>query len=149
MSGGHFEYLDQKLAREMFGWDIDICYGEKGFSKVNKAGAINPLQDREISKLTWDLLCVIYSFVPHLYLLICNNRNYKLTWDLLCVIYSFDYYISGDTDEEQYFEDLKYFKDKWLKPGRKETAKRLIDEECNELRKELYKELGISEKEEN
>lgn len=121
MSGGHFEYLNQTLAREMFGWNIDICYGEKGFSKVNKAGAINPLQDRELSKLTWDLLCVIYSF---------------------------DYYISGDTDEEQYLEDLKYFKDKWLKPGRKETAKRLVDEECEELRKELYKELGISEKEE-
>lgn len=121
MSGGHFEYLDQSLAREMFGWNIDICYGEKGFSKVNKAGAINPLQDRELSKLTWDLLCVIYSF---------------------------DYYISGDTDEEQYLEDLKYFKDKWLKPGRKETAKRLVDEECDELKKELYKELGISEKEE-
>lgn len=121
MSGGHFEYLDQKLAREMFGWDIDICYGEKGFSKVNKAGAINPLQDREISKLTWDLLCLIYSF---------------------------DYYICGDTGEETYLEDLKYFKDKWLKPGRKETAKRLIDEECDELKKELYKELGISEKEE-
>lgn len=121
MSGGHFEYLNQQLAREMFGWNIDICYGEKGFSKVNKAGAINPLEDREISKLTWDLLCLIYSF---------------------------DYYISGDTGEETYLEDLKYFKDKWLKPGRKETAKRLIDEECNELRKELYKELGISEKEE-
>ena len=121
MSGGYFEYLDQKLAREMFGWNIDICYGEKGFSKVNKAGAINPLEDREISKLTWDLLCLIYSF---------------------------DYYISGDTREETYLEDLKYFKDKWLKPGRKETAKRLIDEECDELKKELYKELGISEKEE-
>lgn len=121
MSGGYFEYLDQKLAREMFGWNIDICYGEKGFSKVNKAGAINPLEDREISKLTWDLLCLIYSF---------------------------DYYISGDTGEETYLEDLKYFKDKWLKPGRKETAKRLIDEECDELKKELYKELGISEKEE-
>lgn len=121
MSGGYFEYLDQKLAREMFGWNIDICYGEKGFSKVNKAGAINPLEDREISKLTWDLLCLIYSF---------------------------DYYISGDTRKETYLEDLKYFKDKWLKPGRKETAKRLIDEECEELRKELYKELGISEKEE-
>ena len=121
MSGGYFEYLDQKLAREMFGWNIDICYGEKGFSKVNKAGAINPLEDREISKLTWDLLCLIYSF---------------------------DYYISGDTRKETYLEDLKYFKDKWLKPGRKETAKRLIDEECDELRKELYKELGISEKEE-
>lgn len=121
MSGGHFEYLDQQLAREMFGWNVDTCYGEKGFSKVNKAGAINPLEDREISKLTWDLLCLIYSF---------------------------DYYISGDTGEETYLEDLKYFKDKWLKPGRKETAKRLIDEECDELRKELYKELGISEKEE-
>lgn len=121
MSGGYFEYLDQKLAREMFGWNIDICYGEKGFSKVNKAGAINPLEDREISKLAWDLLCLIYSF---------------------------DYYISGDTGEETYLEDLKYFKDKWLKPGRKETAKRLIDEECDELKKELYKELGISEKEE-
>lgn len=122
MSGGHFEYLNQQLAREMFGWNVDICYGEKGFSKVNKAGAINPLQDREISKLTWDLLCLIYSF---------------------------DYYICGDTGEETYLEDLKYFKDKWLKPGRKETAKRLIDEECDELRKELYKELGIYEKEEN
>ena len=121
MSGGSFAYLHQQLAREMFGWNIDICYGERGFSQANKAGAINPLEDREISKLTWDLLCLIYSF---------------------------DYYICGDTREETYLEDLKYFKDKWLKPGRKETAKRLVDEECNELRKELYKELGISEKEE-
>lgn len=116
MSGGHFDHSQDRLARDMFGWDLELSYGKRGFSEVEKAGKINPLEDRELSKLVWDLLCVIHSY---------------------------DYYISGDTGEEQYQADVQYFKDKWLKPSRKETAKRLVDEECQRLREELYKELGI------
>lgn len=116
MSGGHFDYNQDRLSRDMFGWDLELSYGERGFSEVEKAGKLNPLEDIELSKLAWDLLCVIHSY---------------------------DYYISGDTGEEQYQADVQYFKDKWLKPGRKETAKRLVDEECQRLREELYKELGI------
>lgn len=91
---------------------------KRGFSQVAKAGRIDPLEDRELSKLCWDLLCVMHSF---------------------------DYYKSGDIDEDAYREDVTYFKEKWLKLGRKATAKRLVDEEVAQLRAELYVMLGIKE----
>ena len=118
MSGGHFDYSQDRLARDMFGWDLELSYGKRGFSQVEKAGKLNPLEDRELSKLAWDLLCVIHSY---------------------------DYYISGDTREEQYRQDVQHFKDKWLKPVRKETAMRLVNEECQRLKDELYKDLWIGE----
>lgn len=116
MSGGYLSGAHERMADELFGWNKMICYGERGFQHSKWAGDKNPLQDREISEITWDLLCVLYSF---------------------------DYYQSGDTSEEQYMADVRHFKDRWLKPGRKATAKRLVDEECQRLRDELYKELGI------
>lgn len=116
MSGGHLEWTHERLAQELFGWGMSINYGERGFKQSVEAGRKNPLEDRELSKLCWDLLCVLYSF---------------------------DYYKSGDTDEEDYRSDVEYFKNKWLKPGRKATAKRLVDEEVERLREELYQELGV------
>lgn len=116
MSGGYLSGAHERLADELFGWDKMICYGDRGFQYSKWAGDKNPLKDREISEIAWDLLCVLYSF---------------------------DYYQSGDNSEDQYKEDVQHFKNRWLKPGRKATAKRLIDEECQHLREELYKELGI------
>ena len=34
---------------------------------------------------------------------------------MFCLIHSFDWAESGDTDEEQYREDIMYFKRKWFK----------------------------------
>ena len=47
MSGGYFNYLDNSLKREMFGW-------------TDKPR--NVLEDRELSELTWDLLEVIHEY---------------------------------------------------------------------------------------
>ena len=47
MSGGHFNYLDNSLKCEMFGW-TDRPH--------------NVLEDRELSELTWDLLEVIHEY---------------------------------------------------------------------------------------
>lgn len=118
VSGGHFDGANLRLARELFGWDIDTSYGEKGFGKVMQAGAINPLEDRELSKLVWDLLCVIHSY---------------------------DYYACGDIGEEQYRKDVEYFKEKWLGLGRPATVRRHIEEECSRLREELCREFGTKE----
>lgn len=118
MSGGYLEGTYERLAIELYGWGPSIHYGERGFKQANAAGRLNPLEDRELSKLVWDLLCVLHSF---------------------------DYYKSGDIGEDGYREDVQYFKDKWLKPGRKATVKRLVDEEVERLREELYQELGVKD----
>lgn len=47
MSGGHFNYLNNTLKSEMFGWS----------DKPH-----NVLEDRELSELTWDLLEVIHEY---------------------------------------------------------------------------------------
>lgn len=47
MSGGHFNYLDNSLKCEMFGWTDR---------------PLNVLEDRELSELTWDLLEVIHEY---------------------------------------------------------------------------------------
>lgn len=116
MSGEHFNGVNDRLAEELFGWDHYPSYGEGGFNGAKWAAKSNPLEDKEISEIAWDLLCVINSYA---------------------------YYDSCDTSEEQYRSDVRYFKDKWLKPGRKETLKRLVDQSCDDLREELYKEIGI------
>lgn len=47
MSGGRFEYLDERLKDEIFGWA----------STWN-----NVFEDREISELVWDVLELIHEF---------------------------------------------------------------------------------------
>ena len=47
MSGGHFNYVNNTLKSEMFGW-VDEPH--------------NVLEDRELSELTWDLLEVIHIY---------------------------------------------------------------------------------------
>ena len=116
MSGEHFNGVNVRFAEELFGWGNYPSYGEGGFNGAKWAAKNNPLEDKEISEIAWDLLCVIHSYA---------------------------YYASCDTSEEQYRSDVRYFKDKWLKPGRKETLKRLVDKSCDDLREELYKEIGI------
>lgn len=117
MSGGHFNYMNDSLAYEMFNY-LSPSYGEDGFSLADQARRINPLKDRQVSELCWDLLCLIHSY---------------------------DWMVSGDTGEDCYEEDLRYFKEKWLKPTSKQLAKREIDKTMAELKDDLYAEFGIKE----
>lgn len=117
MSGGHFNYEQRRLAYEMFSW-LSVDYGEEGFSQAPKARKINPLEDRQLSELCWDLLCVIHSY---------------------------DWYICGDTGEEDYREDVKRFKKKWLKPSPEKLVKAEIEKAVEELRQELLTTLGGAE----
>jgi len=50
MSGGHFEYANERLMIEMFGYDYDT-----------KEIKNDPFEDREISELMYDLLELTYS----------------------------------------------------------------------------------------
>ena len=47
MSGGHFDYADERLKDVMFGWDNDFS---------------NVLEDREISELVFDVLNLIHDY---------------------------------------------------------------------------------------
>lgn len=117
MSGGCFEYSNDRACREIFGWEIDCDYGDKGFSQSPRARRLNPLKNKVMSEMAWDLFCVLHSY---------------------------DWYSSGDTDEEVYREDVKRFKDKWLKLD-KPKIKVLVDDELEEARQSLYLSLGLED----
>lgn len=87
MSGGFWNYANNDLANELFGWNMSAQYGKKGFSQAQIARDINPMNDKELSEMIWDLLCLLHSK---------------------------DYYESGDISESTYEEDLNYFKKKWF-----------------------------------
>lgn len=118
MSGGHWEYRNDYLADDIFGWSISPDYGEDGFKKARKARSINPLEDKQLSEMLWDMLCLLHSY---------------------------DWYASGDTCEETYRKDVAYFKKKWLKASAEEQTRREIDETIEEARKELYRTFGIED----
>lgn len=118
MSGGHWDYKNDYLANEMFGWWGSPDYGERGFSQATRARKQDPLEDKQLSELLWDLFCVLHSY---------------------------DWYASADTGEETYRKDVAYFKKKWLKASTEELTRREIDEAIEETRKELYKTFGIED----
>lgn len=117
MSGGRFNYTNDNLSSEMFHY-LSPLRGQSEFDLADQARRINPLKDRQVSELCWDLLCLIHSF---------------------------DWMISGDTGEDSYEEDLRYFKKKWLKTSPDELVKREIDKTIAELKEDLYAEFGIRE----
>ena len=53
----------------------------------------DPLEDREISELVYDVFCLLHSY---------------------------DWYKEADTSEDTYRKDVKYFKDKWLNKSQDE-----------------------------
>jgi hypothetical protein len=121
MSGGHWEYKNDYLSHEIFGWGLYPDYGEDGFEQSAIARKKNPLEDKLMSEMLWDMLCVLHSY---------------------------DWYASGDTCEETYRKDVARFKKKWLKFSEGELVRREIDAELEETRKELYRSLGVSVEEE-
>ena len=68
----------------------------------------------------------------------------ELVWDVLDLIHTFDWYISGDTGEDDYLSAKKNFKDKWLRNGTL-RQKQIIDDAINELRDELYKTYEVKD----
>ena len=113
MSGGYFNYRNDSACNEIFGYNIYPNYGDKGFSQSKKARQINPLEDKMISELVFDCFCLLHSF---------------------------DWYKCGDTDEEDYKEDVNRFKRKWFKKPMKDIIKRMIDDDIDELRKQMYEQ---------
>lgn len=94
MSGGCFDYSNNRVARDIFGYDVDIDYGlDKLQSDAVKVWEENPLEDSEISELVYDVFCLLHSY---------------------------DWYRSADNSEDMYRKDIKYFKDKWLNKSQDE-----------------------------
>ena len=118
MSGGHFNYKNDNLCSEIFGWGLSPDYGEHGFKQSKIARRMNPLEDSIISELVFDVFCLLHSY---------------------------DWYESGDTCEETYREDVKRFKEKWLKQPLEHRAKEIIEDAISNLREEMYLTFGIEE----
>lgn len=115
MSGGLWQYDNDTLAQSIYGWDMLPDYGDDGFSQAVKAWKRNPLEDKLMSELVWDVFCVLHSF---------------------------DWYKSCDTCEEDYREDVERFKSKWLKGRSEDRIKEMISRELENAREELEKALG-------
>lgn len=118
MSGGRFNYSNDRACRDIFGWHIDCDYGESGFSQSKLARRIDPLEDKVMSELVFDVFCVLHSY---------------------------DWCACGDTCEDTYRADVQRFKDKWLKDMRGKRAKEIVDDELEEVRKKLYLAFGVKE----
>ena len=115
MSGGHWDYRNDYVARDIFGWNLNLDYGEQGFAEWKKAMRLNPLEDREISALVWDVFCLLHSY---------------------------DWYVSGDTSEETYRQDVAFFKNRWLKPSRRNVLRSVVETCCEDLKEELLQMIG-------
>ena len=115
MSGGFWEYNNDTLAQSIYGWDMLPDYGEDGFSQSQKAWKRNPLEDKLMSELVWDVFCVLHSY---------------------------DWYKSGDTGEDSYREDVERFKEKWLTVIGEDRIKEMVARELETAREELEKAFG-------
>lgn len=111
MSGGHFDYRNDSLCHDIYGWSISPDYGDRGFGQSNLARRLDPFDDIVMSELIFDVFCLMHSY---------------------------DWYQSGDTDEETYRKDVTRFKNKWLRPLSDEYIRTIVDDELNVVRGRLY-----------
>jgi len=114
MSGGHWNYVNDSLAGEVFGYNIDISCGlDSDEHEKNQARVIqqNPLKDLEISALFYDVFCLLHSY---------------------------DMAISGDVNESVYWNDVTEFKKRWMKMNREAQMLKIIDICTENLQKSLY-----------
>jgi hypothetical protein len=116
MSGGHWYHSNDSACHEIFDWKLSPDYGQQGFEQAMAARKLNPLEDKQLSELCWDMFCLLHSY---------------------------DWYASGDTGEERYREDVKYFKDKWLNVNHEDRVKQEIDKCITETKEELYATFNI------
>lgn len=118
MSGGYLSNTNDRLAEELFGALPYPSYGERGAALSATARQVDPLEDKLLSELVWDVMCLLDSY---------------------------DYYKSGDICGEGYREDVDRFKAKWLKPFKKDQVRKIVTEELEATRKELYRTFGLEE----
>ena len=113
MSGGKWDYLDDRLATEIFGYWISTSslLDEKYNHSIKEVIRNNPLEDYEMSAIVFDVLCVLHAY---------------------------DWAISGDTEMEYYRREVKAFKNKWLKSSERDRAKSIIDTCITNLKEALY-----------
>lgn len=122
MSGGHcFDYRDISLAGDIFGYgrldyDMDSKENKESRKIVRKR---NYFEDAEISELIYDIFCLMHSF---------------------------DWYKSGDIDENDYRESVKYFKTKWFDTPRNEQIEKVITNSIEQLKEDMYKTFDIPSK---
>ena len=63
--------------------------------------------------------------------------------DIIVLAKSVELAESGDTDMEDYYQDVAKFKNKWFKQPRKDRLKKYIDESIDNTKKDLYQMVGI------
>ena len=118
MSGGYLSNTNDRLAGELFGALPYPSYGEQGAALSVTARRVDPLEDKLLSELVWDVLCILNAY---------------------------DYYKSGDIGEDGYREDICRFKKKWFKPFKKDQVRQIVTEELEATKKELYRTFGLEE----
>lgn len=112
MSGGSWNSHHSLLADELFGWGLSLTYGKDRFKNSKVARNIDPMEDKELSEMLWDILCLLHSK---------------------------DYYESGDINKSTYEEDVAEFKKKWFKRSKKDTLE-AYKEDLRTYAEELLKE---------
>lgn len=112
MSGGCFNYRNDELCHDIFGWSVSPDYGKRGYDQANFARRLDPLDDIVLSELVFDVFCILHSY---------------------------DWWQSGDTDEETYRKDVTRFKQKWLQPLSDEYIRLIVDDELNAVRDKLHR----------
>ena len=63
----------------------------------------------------------------------------ELIFDVFDLIHDYDWYVSGDTDENDWLKAKRAFKAKWLHSPPEERTKAIIDAVIDDARQELYK----------
>ena len=117
MSGGYFDYNESGFCHNIFGYDVSIPrYHDEQWAKEYEterktAVRLNPLKDRELSEMLFDLLYIVHQ----------------------C-----DFYLSGDTGEDTYKEERDWFKAKWMKGDRAQRLKGYVDALIGDVRQECY-----------
>ena len=120
MSGGHFEYTQDRLCEALFGWDVYIprhrMNQETEYAEQLQAvRRIDPMHDIELSELVFDILYLIHSL---------------------------DYWQSGDNGEAEYRKDAQWFKEQWADTPREDRLRFYVDEKIKALKEELEKMIG-------
>ena len=117
MSGGRFSYKEQSLCYSVFNYDIQVLYdlaGEKAETNRLRAMRDNPLGDKRVSALIYDVLSLLHSY---------------------------DYYVSGDTSKDCYINDLNYIRSKYLKIQSDKVLEDYVESRCSEIKEQILSEL--------
>lgn len=115
MSGGVFDYAGNYIGNRVFFHPVSVHYNnlnDHAYCKL--ARNQNPMEDREVSELLFDIACLLHS----------------------C-----EWYKSGDNCEETYRKHLKQFKAKWFKRTNADVIESYKDD-LKSYYEELATELG-------